>query len=77
MTDETPDVRVVKGEPTDDELAALITAVNLVATRTPKRPEAAPSNWSAYWRSVRTPLHPAGVRKPTAMGSSGYHSEWR
>lgn len=74
MSQENPaaDLRVVKGEPTDEELAALITAINVVAARTAKR-SVPPSNWSAYWRSVRTPIHP-GARNP--IGASG-RDGWR
>lgn len=59
MTEENPapDIRVVKGEPTDEELAALVAAINVVSARA-RRPPSRPSNWSAYWRSVRAPVHP-------------------
>jgi hypothetical protein len=52
-------LRVVKGDPTVEELAALLA---VVAARsggpapTPD-PERA-SNWATYWRNARTPFHP-------------------
>lgn len=57
--DQQPMFSVVKGSPTEDELAAVMT---VLSTRlTAKRPEdAAPARtgWSAYWRSVRSPIQP-------------------
>ena len=50
-----PTLRVVKGDPTDEELAALVTA--LANRRAPGAPQSErPSTWAAYWRSVRAPL---------------------
>jgi hypothetical protein len=51
MPDE-PVLRIEKGNPSDEELAALIAAVS--AKLTANRPQAkdGPSNWAAYWRSV-------------------------
>ncbi|HEU0213543.1 MAG TPA: acyl-CoA carboxylase epsilon subunit [Jiangellaceae bacterium] len=52
---EPPAVRVVKGEPTPDELAALVAAV--AARRADESAQSErPSTWAAYWRSVRAPL---------------------
>jgi hypothetical protein len=52
-------LRVVKGDPTPEELAALIT---VVAARS-AAPAAAPegeraSNWATYWRNARQPFRP-------------------
>jgi hypothetical protein len=57
MTD--PVLRVVKGDPTPEELAALIAVLTARAT-TPAPPEdtTRASNWSTYWRNARTPFHP-------------------
>ncbi|HEX6197797.1 MAG TPA: acyl-CoA carboxylase subunit epsilon [Jiangellaceae bacterium] len=51
-------LRVVKGEPTEDELAALVAAISAKAAEAAHQPAERPSNWAAYWRSVRAPLQP-------------------
>jgi Acyl-CoA carboxylase epsilon subunit len=53
-----PALQVVKGNPSEDELAAV---VMVLKARTPG--SAAPAGdlengWSAYWRAVRAPLRP-------------------
>jgi hypothetical protein len=61
---EEPALRVVKGSPTEEELAALVAAIaSRVATGSPDTAER-PSSWAAYWRSVREPLRhgPTGWR---------------
>ena len=60
VTEESePLFRVVKGAPTDEELAAII-AVLIGQLRAAPEPPARPaaSGWSAYWRGVRAPLAP-------------------
>ena len=54
-----PLFRVVEGDPTDEELAAIIAVLigQLRAAPEPAPPPAA-SGWSAYWRGVRAPLAP-------------------
>jgi hypothetical protein len=58
----SPAFSVVRGQPTDDELAAL--AVVLGALRRQRGPLAAPENsriaggWKSYWHIVRQPLFP-------------------
>jgi hypothetical protein len=47
-----PVLRVEKGDPTDEELAALIAAVSAKLESIRAQPEGRPSNWAAYWRSV-------------------------
>jgi hypothetical protein len=48
---------VVKGSPTDEELAALL--VVLAARRPAAKPaRSGRSGWSAHWRSVRVDLPP-------------------
>ncbi|WP_328997132.1 acyl-CoA carboxylase subunit epsilon [Kribbella sp. NBC_00709] len=52
-------LRVVKGEPTAEELAALVTV--LAARAAGPGPAADPQragNWATYWRNARTPFHP-------------------
>ena len=55
----TPVLQVVKGEPTPEELAALVTVVSAGATASDaaaaNEPERA-SDWASYWRNVRRPL---------------------
>ena len=49
-------LRVVKGEPSPDELAALMAVVAAKAANAGESQPSRPSNWAAYWRSVRRPL---------------------
>jgi len=50
-------VRVVKGDPTPEELAALIAVMTarVAAAETEPATERA-SDWASYWRNVRRPL---------------------
>jgi hypothetical protein len=60
-----PVLRVVKGDPTPEELAALIAVVSARAAATPaSQPDQSShaGNWSSYWRNVRRPLHPGPGR---------------
>jgi acyl-CoA carboxylase epsilon subunit len=55
---ENPMFTVVKGSPTEDELAAVMTVLTMRLAR-PRQQDTAPSRgWSAYWRSVRSPIQP-------------------
>ena len=71
MSDE-PLVRVVKGDPTPEELAAL-TAV--IAAKLAAHPAGASgpssdqvSDWSSYWRAVRAPArHGPGRWRASAL----------
>ncbi|HEY3560969.1 MAG TPA: acyl-CoA carboxylase subunit epsilon [Kribbella sp.] len=52
-------MKVIKGNPTPEELAALVTVI--AARAAAPRPAAdtdRASNWATYWRNARTPLHP-------------------
>ena len=63
-----PIFSVIKGSPTDDELAAVIAVLTtLQAAGRAADQKAQPSGWSAYWRSVR-PVVPPG---PGAWRMSG------
>jgi len=54
-----PVLRIVKGDPTPEELAALIAVVTARSTApTPPADTTRASNWSTYWRNARTPLRP-------------------
>jgi hypothetical protein len=66
--DEKPQFSVVKGAPTEDELEAVRTVLTtLYARRRQQEPPPAQSGWSAYWRSVRSPIQPG----PSAWRMSG------
>lgn len=65
--DSDQSLRVVKGEPTPEELAALVAVVSAKAAAPSETQPARPSNWAAYWRSVRRPF-PTG---PGAWRASG------
>ena len=59
-----PVLRVVKGDPTPEELAALIAVVSARAATRPAsetEPDRA-SDWATYWRTARRPLHPGPGR---------------
>ncbi|WP_129667887.1 acyl-CoA carboxylase subunit epsilon [Phytoactinopolyspora endophytica] len=65
-----PLVRVVKGEPTDEELAALTAVVSAkaAAAASADTESEQPSTWAAYWRTVRTPLRPGpGAWRASAL----------
>ena len=66
--DQSLEFTVVKGSPTEDELAAVVTVLTTELNR-PHQGEVKPaqSGWSAYWRSVRSPIQPG----PTAWRMSG------
>ena len=60
MSDEAqPRFRVVKGQPTDEELAAVVAVLEALAARPGPEPVAPPtSGWAAYWRTLRAPVPP-------------------
>ena len=60
-------ISVVKGSPTDEEVAALVTVLTLASRRSEPEPDTRPSGWSAYWRTVRAPITPG----PNAWRMSG------
>jgi acyl-CoA carboxylase epsilon subunit len=53
---EEPVVRVVKGDPTPEELAALVAVVTARKAAAPEAEEERASDWASYWRNVRRPL---------------------
>ena len=66
---EQPVFRITRGNPTDEELAALVAVLTALAAPA-ERPSSVPppaGGWSAYWRAVRAPLSPG----PDAWGASG------
>ena len=64
MTDSTetpagrPLIQVVKGNPTPEELAALVAVISAraAAAPAPTRIQDHASDWASYWRNVRRPL---------------------
>ncbi|WP_406047896.1 acyl-CoA carboxylase subunit epsilon [Kribbella sp. NBC_00889] len=62
-----PILQVVKGDPTPEELAAVVAVVTarLSAAAVPADPDRASgraSDWATYWRHARRPLHPGPGR---------------
>jgi hypothetical protein len=70
--DQDPLFSIVKGSPTEDELAAVMTVLTtrfaLSHSEETKPPRA---GWSAYWRSVRSPIQPG----PSSWRMSG-RQQW-
>jgi hypothetical protein len=59
IDDEQPVFSVVKGSPTEDELAAVMTVLTTrLGGQRQENQTPARSGWSAYWRSVRSPIQP-------------------
>jgi hypothetical protein len=76
--DQQPVFSVVKGSPTEDELAAVMTVLTTRFARQNlgkqgqrehghEHATRARTGWSAYWRSVRSPIQPG----PSAWRMSG------
>jgi hypothetical protein len=57
-----PILQVVKGDPTPEELAALIMVVAARSAATPAPAPERANNWATYWRNARTPLRPGPGR---------------
>lgn len=60
-------VRVVKGDPTPEDLAALVAVLSTKMAEADDAEPERPSTWAAYWRTVRAPLRPG----PGAWRASG------
>ncbi|HEU4489279.1 MAG TPA: acyl-CoA carboxylase subunit epsilon [Jiangellales bacterium] len=68
MTDQRPLLRVVRGRPTDEELAALVAVVAARASSTAAEPAGPARTWAAYWRTVGAPPRPgAGAWRASAL----------
>ncbi|MCF2529832.1 acyl-CoA carboxylase subunit epsilon [Yinghuangia soli] len=62
-------IKIVRGEPTPEELAAIVAVVAArAAAGGPPESPAPPSQWNTPARLVRTPLHPG----PGAWQASGW-----
>ena len=64
---DVPVFSVIKGNPTEEELAALVAVLALRSSRGERSRPSASAGWSAYWRSVRAPVQPG----PEAWRMSG------
>ena len=53
-----PSIRVVAGDPTAEELAALVVVLSSLGTTAPAPDPTKRDGWGAYWRGVRAPLAP-------------------
>jgi Acyl-CoA carboxylase epsilon subunit len=60
-----PLLRIVRGEPTDDELAAVVVALTSLAAGAAEAPPRSP--WRSWGRSIRPLAHPS----PGAWRASG------
>ncbi|WP_328334631.1 acyl-CoA carboxylase subunit epsilon [Kribbella sp. NBC_00382] len=59
-----PVLRIAKGDPTPEELAALLAVVAARSAAAPAEPPSTDraSNWATYWRNHTRPLHPGPGR---------------
>lgn len=62
--DREPFLRVVRGDATQEEIAALVATLMAVAAARAQsavsaKPEPVPSNWNAAARRLRAPVHPS------------------
>jgi hypothetical protein len=65
-------LRIVRGEPSDEELAALIAALAALAHATAAGPPAPRNAWADPAHRLRTPLHPGpGAWRNSALPHSG------
>ncbi|WP_114561042.1 acyl-CoA carboxylase subunit epsilon [Desertihabitans aurantiacus] len=67
MTD-SPVLQVVSGDPTPEELAALVVVLQS-RSGAAEPPQPPPSGWSAHWRRTRPPLL---APRPGAWQASGW-----
>jgi hypothetical protein len=66
-------LRIVGGEPSDEELAALIVVLAALADTAVPEPPARPSPWLDAAYQLRRPVHPgAGVWRASALPSFGW-----
>jgi hypothetical protein len=59
--DQDPLFSIVKGSPTEEELVAVMTVLSAQFGQPRQEEETTPvrSGWSAYWRTVRSPIQPS------------------
>ena len=62
---------IIKGNPTDEEVAAVVAALAALTNATPAKAESTgsrrPDGWSAYWRTLRTPPPPSPTTWRTSL----------
>ncbi len=66
---ETPVLRIVRGDPTAEEIAAVVTVLSAYAGTARQAQEPAPSAWTDRRTAVRRPLSPG----PGAWRASGWN----
>lgn len=67
-TPDRPDIRVVRGDPTPEEVAAVVSVVSARLAAAGSEETERPRTWAAYWRSVRQPLRPGpGAWRASAL----------
>jgi hypothetical protein len=56
---ESSDVfRIVRGNPTEEEVAAVVSVLAASREQPPEQEQRPQSGWAAYWRGVRAPIRP-------------------
>jgi hypothetical protein len=69
-------VHIVRGEPSDEELAALVAALDALADATAVEPPVAGGGWADPARQLRAPAHPGpGAWRNSALPHSGTSGE--
>lgn len=58
MTEETPQLRVIRGNPSPEEMAAVVTVLTAVAAGNGEPPPPKRSRWADPARRLRAPLAP-------------------
>ncbi len=58
---------VIRGNPTDEELAAVVAALATLTRPTPAPTERRPTGWSAYWRTLPTQPRPSATPWRTSL----------
>jgi hypothetical protein len=51
-------LQILKGDPTPEELAALVAVLAARPSAPAPRETERASNWATYWRNARQPFHP-------------------
>lgn len=65
--DDVPTFTVVAGQPTDEEVAALVVVLSSLGSSSSAQSRKPASGWSAYARTIRQPIPPG----PDAWRMSG------
>jgi hypothetical protein len=62
-----PVITFTAGDPTDEEIAAVVTVLLARSGSQPAQPEPPQSGWAAYWRSVGAPIQPGSGKWQAAV----------